>query len=276
MIGEYKRGGVGFCLVKLGTVYKTMSGKKGINGKELVLGDAEFAKERHAQTYGEVIQIPIALSMSPLYGLSPGFPAYGPINLPEADVQAPSDAIYSKPSNVYRFQKDIAEEVKIGDRIYFQWQSTFDKRNLIAQTPDKSVYIFKINYDQIYCAVRDGKIIPIGSFVLIDPEFETWESIMRPTYYDIKDKDGNPVQKPKDKWIQTKTAPKTVDKLGTIRHIGTPLKGEPNQLKVGMKVLYKPILKNLLEIEKEKYFILRANQILCYQDSVGAAVGNAY
>lgn len=260
---KYTRGGVGSLLVQMSAVYKTGTGIKGLNGQELVLGDEGYAKEKHANTSGVVIQIPVSYGKHPIGSSRSGFPAYGASRLPEADVVI-KDVFYARPNNKIKFRNDIEPEIQVGDKVYCPWTAVFDKRNLIAKGADGKSFIFKVAVDLVYAVVRAGKIIPIGSHVLIDPVFESWESILRPTYYDFKDKFGKPMERPKSEWLQVKTAPKQIDRQGIIKHIGSPLKGETCQLKPSMKVLYKPNLKNLLEIEGEKYFIMRQDQILLY------------
>lgn len=266
MIEKYSRGGVGHILVKLDTVYKTATGIKGLNGQELVLGDPDYAKERHANTSGVVIQVPVSYGKHPIGSERVGFPAYGPSRFPnDTDVEI-KDVFYARPRNKVKFRNDISPEIQVGDVVYFQWNAVFDKRNLIAQSKDKKSFIFKVPVDIVYCCVREGKIIPIGGHVLIDPIMESWESIYKPTYFPFIDhKTGKQAVRPKKDWIQIRTAPKQIDRQGIIKHIGTPLKGDRCALEVGMKVLYKPNLKNLLDVEGEKYFIMRQNQILCYQ-----------
>lgn len=264
MIEKFKRGGTGSILLKLDAVYKTGSGVLGVDGKEIVIGDTDYAKERHANTSGIVIQLPVDLGKHPLSSDRMGFPKYGASRLPENDVQI-SAALYARPVANWKFRNDIAPEVQIGDKVYVMWQTVFDKRNLIAQSPDKKSFIFKVAYDLIYCVVREGAIIPIGSHVLIDPVFESYDSILRPTFYPFNGPDGKPAPRPKKDWIQVKTAPSNVDREGVIAHIGTPLRGERCALKAGMKVLYKPKMKTLLEVEGNKYFIMKQSQILCYR-----------
>lgn len=264
MIDKYKRGGIGFVIAKLDTVFKTSSGVLGLTGKEIINGDPEYQKERRAQIFGEVMMIPVSLGKKPLYQVPIGIPKYGAIRLPEADIDVIHDAVYARAGNGFKWFSDMAPEVQVGDRVYFSWTNVHDQRNMIAKSPDGKSFIFKIAYDTIYCVVREGKIIPIGGHVLIDPVWESFESILRPTYYDFKDKFGKPIAKPKSEWIQVKSAPKHVDREGVVAHIGTPLKGDTCVLKPGMKVLYKPKLQNLLDVEGNKYFIVRQNQILLY------------
>jgi len=200
MIG-YKQGGSGYCLIKIqGNLFDTNTGKKGVNGQEIVL-DATFQKERRARIDGEVIQIPFYMGNAPIVQVPIGFPGYGLIrDLGDEEVDESIPELYSPTGGIYDYKlmSDIEPEVQIGDKIYFKWRVTFNHKNLLAQSMEGTpTWIFKVPYDHIYCAVRDGKIIMVGSHVLIDPVMETWDSILRPTYYDIKDKDGNFIPRPK-------------------------------------------------------------------------------
>jgi co-chaperonin GroES (HSP10) len=103
----------------------------------------------------------------------------------------------------------------------------------------------------------------IGSHVLIDPIMESWDEILHPTYYDIKDKFGAKIPRPKSEWLQIKTAPAKKDRQGIIKHIGSPLRGEKCHLAQGDKILFKPNMRNLIKIEDKNYFVMRQDQIVC-------------
>jgi hypothetical protein len=269
MLEKFKRGGVGHCLIKLDRVYDDATGVKGIGGQELVLGDPDFRKERRARTWGTIVQVPISMGNHPLYQVRNGFPAYGPVRLPEADIDPPSNSIYSTPKNTYKFMSDISQDLVVGDKVYFSWMATYDKKNLVARTaPDQKgneSFIFRVSYDLIYCAIRGKEVIMIGGNVMVDPIMETMDSIFVPTYYPFKDRTGKPMLRPKNEWIQKKVAPEHIDREGIVAHVGDPIKGEFCYIRPGMKVIYKPSLKSMLDIEGKKYFIVPQNQILCYE-----------
>jgi len=263
---NYKKGGSGYVLIKIkGNLFDTNSGKKGVNGQEITI-DATFQKEKRARIDGEVIQLPFFMGNAPISQLPVGYPAYGMAremfnedmdeNIPE--LYSPIGGIYN-----YKMMSDIEQEVQLGDRIYFKWRVTFNHKNLVAQSIDPPTWIFRVSYDNIYCAIRDSKIIMVGSHVLIDPVMESWDSILRPTYYDIKDKQGNLIPRPKEQWLQIKTAPSKKDKQGIVAEIGSPLKGEKCYLSKGDKILFKPNMKSLIRIENKSYFVLRQDQIVC-------------
>jgi len=49
---------------------------------------------------------------------------------------------------------------------------------------------------------------------------------------------------------------------GTVKHVGSPLKGDLNFLKPEMKVLMKINLKNMFHIEGKEYIVLRQEKII--------------
>lgn len=267
MTEKFSKGGVGFCLVEMkGGMYNEGTGVKGVDGKEIIVGDVGFRREHYVKTKAKVIQLPIGLSHNPITMHSFGFPPYGACRTIDGDMDDPSPAIYSNnPPMEYKLSSDIRQEVCLHDDIYFKWRVVFSKQNLIAQSADKPPsFIFKVPYDHIYCAVRDGNIIMIGSHVLIDPVWEQWEDILVKTYYqNIKNPDGSLMERPKKEWILKKASPDKKDRQGIIAHIGSPLKGWNTDLKQGDRILYKAKLNNLVTIEGKKYFVLRQDQIVC-------------
>lgn len=265
MIG-YKRGGAGYVLVKLtGSLFNTDNKAKGIDGKEIMI-DASFQKEKRARIDGTVIQLPFFMGNAPISQIPIGYPAYGQIRDRRGeDIDDSMPELYSEMGGQYEYKMmaDIEQEVQLKDKIYFKWRTTFNHKNLLAQSMEPPAWIFRCQYDNIYCVVRDGKIIMIGSHVLIDPIMESWDEILHPTYYDIKDKFGKKIPRPKSEWLQIKTAPAKKDRQGIVAHIGSPLRGEKCYLSAGDKILFKPNMRNLITIEGKKYFVMRQDQIVC-------------
>lgn len=267
MLG-YKRGGAGYALIKVHSLSESGTGKTGVDNKEIML-DTSFEPQRRAKTSGTVIQLPLYMGNMPIIQIPDGFPGYGAQRtFADDDMEDPSPALYTTGNVRFRMMADIAQEVQIGDTIHFKWRVLYGRNNMVAESISKdaatpSTWIFRVPYDHIYCAVRDGSIIPIGSHVLIDPIFETWDEILRPTYYEFKNALGEFIPRPKDQWIQTKVAPAKKDRQGIVAHVGTPLAGEQREIEPGDKVLFRPNLKNLVKIEGKSYFVLRQSQITC-------------
>lgn len=268
MIG-YSKGGTGYCLIKVDNLFDDTTEAKGIDNIPLMI-DTTYQPERRIRTTGEVIQLPLMMGSQPIMQVSAGYPGYGAVRyIPNQDTDEElATALYSQGYYNYKVMSDIAPEVRIGDKLHFKWRTLFSRKNLVAETKGKDgrQWIYKVPYDQIYCAVRDGKIIPIGSHVFIDPVFESWDEILVPTYSEIKDKFGKPILRPKSQWIQTRSAPKQKDRLGVVKHIGTPLKGDIRNLEVGDKILYKPNLKSMITVEGTKYFIMLQDMVCAKVD----------
>lgn len=235
-----------FVVFKTDTLHNTGTVFKGIGGKNLVLGDPNFDPAKHVRIYGEVLSLPIELTDIPITQEYKGLPSYS--------TQSPYR---------YKFLSDISQEIKVGDRIYYHF-NTIKPHNMInveGVHPNRTWYI-KVRYDQIICAVRDGNIIPIGGYMLVDPDFESWEDIMVPTYSNIQDNDGKPILKPKSQWLVRKSAPGYKYLLGFVRHVGTPLRGDKVEVKVGQKIVYTRNADWLVNIEGKDYFVIKQRHVL--------------
>lgn len=241
----------------------------GKDGRELIF-DPMFQPWLHVRTFGEVVDIPIHLGPQPM-------PMQEYVGTPEYFGYAPT-----------KFKKlsDIEPEVEIGDKIYFHFNTVALKNMMLeeGEHPNKTYY-FKVRYDQVICAVRESmtigvipdtfkadggrtvktthkRIIPIGSYTLVEPDYETWDDILIPTYTDLVDEQGKKIPKPKDKWIQTKVMPKYHELKGYVRHVGTPLKGDECQVNEGDHIIYRKNADWTVKIEGKDYFVIRQRHIL--------------
>lgn len=219
--------------------------------------DPSFDPHRHVRTYGEVIQLPLKLNKIPIMQIPRGTPPYFD--------QAPFE---------YKWVSDIKREVKIGDRIYFHFNTIMRLgANIVREImePGTSKVIewwFKVRYDSVLCAVREGKIIPIGSYVLVEPDMESIEDILIPIAVmgadgkPLRHPDGSPVLQTKDKWLQKKVAPSAKPLRGWVRHIGSPLEGDVCELQVGQMIYYRPNADWQNNIEGTDYYLIRQKHII--------------
>lgn len=265
MIG-YSKGGTGYCLIKVDNLFDDVTEAKGIDNIPLV-SDVTYRPEQRARISGTVIQEPLFMGGQPIFQTSIGFPGYGPIrHIPDHDSdETISTSLYSQGYYNYKVMSDIEPEVRLNDKIWFKWRVLHNRRNLIAETKNKSgdrEYIFRCPYDHIYCTMRDGKILPIGSHVFLEPVMEEFDDILIKTYSNVKGLDGKFILKDKKFWIQSKVVPQQKDRQAIVRHIGKPLRGDTRYLNEGDRVLYKPNLKSLLTIEGKRYFIVLADMII--------------
>lgn len=233
-----------YIIFKTDTLFNAEAGFKGINGQEIVLSP-QFDPAKHVRTYGEVVSVPLHLTKRPITQEHRGSPPY--------HEESPFE---------YRHLSDVEKEVQIGDRIYFHF-NTITMKNCVkieGVHPNRTWY-YKVSYEQVSCAVRDGKIIPISSYVLCDPDMESWDDILRPTYSSMKDENGKPLLLPKDKWIQTKVKPGHKFLTAFVRYVGTPFKGDTCEIEVDQKVWYRRNADWINKIEGRDYFVIRQRHI---------------
>lgn len=227
-----------------------------IQGRELYF-DPMFEPAKHVRTYGEVIQVPFRLRKKPIMQIPRGTPPYYD--------EAPFD---------YKWSSDIAMEVAVGDRIYFHFNTIIRMNFNIVKVIKEPItgkpieWWFKVSYDQIICAVRQGMIIPIGSYTLVEPDMESIEEILIPIARmgadgkAMRDDAGRPIMKPKSEWLQKKVAPSAKYMRGWVRHVGTPLEGDICEVKKDQLVYYRPNADWTNVIEGKEYYAIRQRHIV--------------
>ncbi len=235
-----------FVIFKTDALFNSKATFKGVNGMDIVINH-DFDPQKHARIYGEVVSVPQRLSHFPIMQENAGLPAY-----------------HEYSPFIYKYLDDIAMEVEIGDKIYFHFNTMITKGNIIGEEgkhPNKTWFV-KVRYDQIICAVRGDKIIPIGSYTLVKPDLESWDDISIPTYSEVLGDDGKPMLKPKEQWLITKTAPEARYLSGFVEHIGTPLHGDNLEMKDGDKIIYRRNADWNQSIEGKQYFSIRQRHCL--------------
>lgn len=150
---------------------------------------------------------------------------------------------------------NIVNEVKVNDKIYFHYNA-LDEDSII---PDhKGLWV--IDYDMVFCAVRDNRIIMIGGKILAQPVFD--DDIVT---IDI----GGFSQKAKltKSGLVKELDPKHNVHKAKLCHIGTPLKGEqPVPIKPGDVFYY---IKNgdfKNTIEGQEFFVMNQDEILALDE----------
>jgi len=262
----YRKGGHGHVLICVPATHKEGTGIRGADGKEIII-DIAFNPIRYVINYAEVFLLPLSMGKTPMFNLRMGSPGYGPIRKPNTDTPASMDIYAIGGVYQYRFSSDIVPEVNVGDRIYFKRHTLNNAKNkmgALKSSKSLELLIFRVPYDSIYCSVRDGQIKMIGGWVLLEPIYEDWDSIFKPTYFDYTTASGEKIPRPKKDWIQIRTAPTHDNQRAKVAHIGTPLKGDTTDIEVGDVVLFKrqPREMEFQEIEGKKYIILHQSQIM--------------
>lgn len=145
----------------------------------------------------------------------------------------------------------IVPEVKVGDKIYFHYNS-LDAEAMVPDTEG----IFMIPYDMVFCALREGVLIPIAGKVLCKPYFDP----------DIVEMEvGGVMMKCK---LTKSGIIKEINvrhnlKQAVLTHIGTPLMdAKVLDVKVGEVVWYALDADFENVIEGETYFVMDQELLL--------------
>lgn len=256
-----------YVLVEIKDRFRRETDSSGIDGKKIVRGIDEkddYWTNQQVKTWGRVISVPKSLSRFPIAQDSIGHPHY----------------VSYHPFH-FKYRWDIEMEVQLGDKIYFHHNTLYaeqGKKNLIGKDGDKSIY--KVAYEGIQCAVREvtegpdklqGKgykeIIMIGSHCLIQPDMETWEEIMTPTFRTangkpLTDQDGNPILNSEDKWLLHKVEPEARYLQGYVVAVGSPLKGDICEIERGDKIWYHKNADWSVRIEGQWYYMIKQRHII--------------
>lgn len=157
---------------------------------------------------------------------------------------------------------DIVMEVEIGDKAYFHY-NTIEEEN--RYTLEDGTKIYKVRYDQIICSVRDGKIIPIGSHVLVtcnwDEDFQDLDmtDVKLPGFTGLGVKKG----KISKSGLVTELHGKPKPLEGTVAHIGTPfLCEEELGVNPGDKIVFLPESDWTNKIEDCEFYVMKQRDII--------------
>jgi len=136
------------------------------------------------------------------------------------------------------FAKGIHKDVRVGDEVYFKYLSLLSEENWI---PTEDGKFWRIPYQDVFCAVRDGDIIPIGGWVLVEPVKE--KAVSTFLIDPFKDKVKN-------------------ETVGIVRHIGKPRMGMPDMQRIVGEAIFFPkdcAFEN--EIEGTVYYCMEQKMI---------------
>jgi co-chaperonin GroES (HSP10) len=149
---------------------------------------------------------------------------------------------------------EIEKEVQVGDLIYFHYLTTSDETNCIYGN------YYKVPYYWIFCVVRSGNILPIGSWTLcetvVEEDFNTVE---------VGGQKIEAITSASGLVIGINKKPST--KFARLSHIGRPLVGT-DELKIsqGALVILNKNSNFKNTIEGKEYYTVRQGDILCSKD----------
>jgi co-chaperonin GroES (HSP10) len=147
--------------------------------------------------------------------------------------------------------RGIIDETQIEDTIYFNY--AIPEAGDEFYTEDDVRYM-RVPLWAIYCSIRKGRIIPIGSHVLTKPIYDEHEEI---------EIEGKKIKAKIQNGLVVSTKVEHDKRFTKIAYIGTPLEGgEFLGLNSGDIVMMDTHCDNEIEIEGEKFFIMKQENIL--------------
>lgn len=138
--------------------------------------------------------------------------------------------------------KEIEADVRVGDKIYFHYLTTNDETNCIYGN------YYKVPYYWIFCIVRDGNILPVGSWTLCSKVVEerSGKIEVNGIYIDADVSSSG---------LVTKVHKTDSNKYAVIAEIGKPLVGESSlNLHKGDKVILDKNSNFINKIEEVEYY----------------------
>lgn len=293
-----------FVIVKVRSVFKDETMYKGYDGQKIFI-DVTFDPQRHTNNCGYVASVPVNLCREPIYFRATGLPRYAekpPMEYRSmADIEMEiqdGDKVYF---NYNTLLPDTHEEIynawyvgheyvededgQLVNWLYFKVKYSqiycairYEKTNphykdfdwkmeskLIASKLEVENEI--VDRYQFEDNVYRKTVQMIGSWVFIEPDKETWESISIPVAevehgLPVLDLNGKPKFKPQDEWILKKPMPENKYLFGWVRHVGTPLRGDFLEIAPGLHVMYRPFTNTAIEVEGVEYHrMLQSNVV---------------
>jgi hypothetical protein len=219
-----------------------------------IIVDTSWNPQENAKVCAEVHSVPYSFSTAPI-----DFVRYG------------SPDCYDFPMMDKLTAEDCFRDIQVGDTIYHHYNVMASPMNFIKKEVEyindvaTNVLYFRVSPGDIICTVREGKIIMNNSYVLVNPDMETWDEILIPTYTDMVGLDGKRIPKPKEQWLQTKVAPEKKYLYGFIENIGVGDKFYDlgDEVKKGDRILYKRNADWTVKIEGKDYFVIKQKNLLC-------------
>jgi co-chaperonin GroES (HSP10) len=222
-----------YLIVQPEKIYENEFAVKGLDGKSLVSGvahiDQDMVDREGVTTY-----------------------TAGSKRVTQARVVAVPGGLKDEWVDMTTRESDIHQEVRVGDVAYFHFNSLTEDNKLI--TPEGEVY--RVPYSRVYCVSREGEIIMIGGWALVEPTY--------PDDIEVSVIEGEKCFKRKGGFLYLPpSSVKEEEQVGILRHIGTPLKGRPTlPYKAGDTVLLALYSDIRITVEGKEYFRVAQSDLL--------------
>jgi len=133
---------------------------------------------------------------------------------------------------------DTTMDVQIGDKIYFHFHTVSDENRIELEG---EIY-YKVHYSQVYCAIRDNRLIMLNDYLLATPKMESED--------DIKTPGG----------IYLKMEPEPIPLRAIVAHI--PAGPGFDEIQVGDEIYYNSHSDVPISIEGKSYYRMRQQDVL--------------
>jgi co-chaperonin GroES (HSP10) len=151
------------------------------------------------------------------------------------------------------YGSEIVPKVEVWDIIYFHYLTTSDETNCIYGN------YFKVPYYWIFCSIRNGNILPVGSWTLLEQVIEEEDS-----FTEMEISSQKMQVKMSSSGLITSVQKKKSTNIGVVRHIAEPLKDQEELgIKIGDKVLLTKNCNFVNKIEGKEYFTVKQENIMC-------------
>lgn len=154
-------------------------------------------------------------------------------------------ALPSRVSDSKDWNKDLLEDVELGDRLYFHFNCIEGAQSAGYGIEDETGYLYlMIHVSMIYCYVRHpGEIEMLSDHILVQPILEDEEKIKTSSGLFIKPRAENIAQ------------------MAIVTHYGTD-NGKPSQIFAGDKILFEADCEYQIVIEGNTYYKQRHNEVM--------------
>lgn len=256
-----------YVLVKIDSEFNKYLGVgRDDNGNEVqLLIDSRWRPEQHAKITAEVIAVPGYLSGkdNPYYEKYVGLPRPGTyrghdqilkqlLMLPlkyqkKEEGKVPYRCFGWTPKMQTSY--GIPVEVEVGDKSYFHYGSLINEENYMYRDTDGRM-VYKIHYSQLFCVVREGKIIMLNGNVLVDEYADD-------DFEDVEVGDHSIRAKVK-KGLVVQIGEKPKYLTGLLRYIGSPIGEETRKTCApGELIMFRPSSEFKNTIEGHEYYVMK-------------------
>jgi co-chaperonin GroES (HSP10) len=142
--------------------------------------------------------------------------------------------VVATPVELSAHLSNIVPEIKVGDKVYFHYLLN-DPMNMVVVEGKRCL---NIPYDKVFCAVREGKIIPVAGWMFISKVEQEVKALEFSTKKEVKN-------------------------VGIVSYLPAPYIGEEEDLEISDKIAFENNLEFENEVEGKKFYLIKREYIIC-------------